>query len=93
MDGSADPVPVCIRCGYLVSFQLQLVTNLSQVTYLNDNGVPLVNNTNNIVITDDGLILNDPAGSFTDGDGVQCQFDDGIRSEIYPINIVIFCKL
>ena len=94
MDGSADPVPVCIRCGYLVSLQLQLVTNLSQVTYLNDNGDPLVNNTNNVVITDDGLILNDPAGSFPDpGDGVQCQFDDGIRSEIYPISIVIFCKL
>ena len=94
MDGSADHVPVCIICGYLNgSFVLQLVTNLSQVSYLDDNGVPLVNNTNNVVITDNGLILNDPAGSFTDGEAVQCIFNDGIESGTYAINIDIFCKL
>ena len=94
MDGSADPVPVCIRCGYFVSLQLlQLVTDLSQVTYNDENGVPLVNNTNNVVITDNGLILNDPAGSFTDGEAVQCLFNDGIQSGTYSIIIDIFCKL
>ena len=93
MDGSADPVPVCIICGYLVSFVLQLVTDPSQVTYSDENGVPLVNNTNNVVITDNGLILNDPAGSFTDEEAIQCQFNDGMQSVTYPIIIDIFCKL
>ena len=93
MDGSADPVPVCIICGYLVSSDLELVTNLSQVTYNDENGVPLVNNINNIVITDNGLILNDPAGSFTDGEAVQCQFNDGNQLRTYAIIIDIFCKL
>ena len=93
VDGSADPVPVCIRCAYIGSLLVR-VTNLSQVTYNDDNGVPLVNNTNNVVITDNGLILNDPAGSFPDpGDGVQCQYDDGIESGTYAIDFDIFCKL
>ena len=92
MDGSADPEPVCIRCGYIGS-TFVVVTDLSQVTYRDQNGVPLVNNTNNVVITDNGLILNDPAGSFTDGEAVRCQFDDGIQSGTYAINIDIFCKL
>ena len=93
VDGSADPVPVCIRCGYFDG-SLVLVTDPSQVTYNNENGVPLLNNTNNVVITDNGLILNDPAGSFPDpGDGAQCQFDDGTQSETYAIIIDIFCKL
>ena len=93
VDGLADPVPVCIRCGYVGS-TFVLVTDPSQVTYNNENGVPLINNTNNVVITDNGLILNDPAGSFPDpGDGVQCQFDDGTQSGTYAIIIDIFCKL
>ena len=89
MDGSADPVSFCIICGYLDTFFPVLVTNPNQVTYLGKNGVPLVNNTNNVVITDNGLILNDPAGSFNDGESIRCRFDNGITNRI---TFNIFCK-
>ena len=46
------------------------------IEYLNSDGVAIMNNTNNIVITDDGLLLQDPLNSFTNGESFQCKFGE-----------------
>ena len=67
---SADPV--CIRCGR----GLTIFTDTDEVTYtLVVDDSPLVNNTNGVSITDEGLILSDPVESFADGTELRCSFN------------------
>ncbi len=92
MDGSpsAATVPVCIRCGYIGS-SVVLVTDPNEVTYV-ANGLNIMNTTDT-VITNNGLLLPDPASSFPEGETITCNFNDGIMSGSYVINIEIFSEL
>ncbi len=91
---SAVPVPVCIRCGYLLNgITLVLVVDLNLVTYVdNTNGQTITMNTTDIIITNNGLILNDPASSFQDGDSITCNYNDGTESGTRVIIIDIFSE-
>ena len=70
------------------------------IEYLNSDGVAIMNNTNNIVITDDGLFLQDPLNSFTNGESFQCKFGDttyeitinhiGKYIEVYTVKTGVF---
>ena len=93
VDGSpsAVPVPVCIRCGYIIT-NVVLVTDPSTVTYTDNNGLDIIMNTTDIMITNNGLLLNDPASSFEDGDSITCNFNDGTMSGSHVISIDIFSE-
>ncbi len=93
MDGSpsAVPVPICIRCGYVTSIAV-LVTDPNNVTYIDDNGMDIMNSTD-VIITNNGLLLPDPVSSFPEGESITCNYDDGIMSGEYAINIEIFGEL
>ena len=93
VDGSpsADTVPVCIRCGYFLSGMIELVTNPNNVTYV-ANGLDIMNTTDTI-ISNNGLLLPDPAGSFPEGETITCNYDNGIMSGSRAINIEIFSEL
>ena len=92
MDGSpsAGTVPICIRCGYFSS-GIVLVTDPNNVTYV-ANAQDIVNTTDTI-ITNNGLLLTDPASSFPEGETIRCNYNDGIMSGSYVINIEIFSEL
>ncbi len=95
MDGSPSAVlvPICIRCGYPVGFTFIPVVDPGLVTYVdNTNGQTITMNTTDIIITNNGLILNDPASSFEDGDSITCNFDDGTMSGSRFISIDIFSE-
>ena len=68
------PDPVCIRCGYLdATFTVVLVTDTDDVTYTTGGNV--IVNTTDISVTDDGLILNNPGNTFSDGTRIVCTFN------------------
>ena len=90
MPPSAVTVPVCIRCGYVTS-TVVLVTDPNNVTYADGDGQTITNSTD-VIITNNGLILNDPLGSFDDGESIICNFDDGTMSGEYDITIKIFSE-
>ena len=100
MDGSpsAVPVPICFRCAacayfsFGVTVNIVLVTDPNLVTYLDNNGVPITMNSTDIMITNNGLLLNDPASSFQDGDSIRCNYNDGFMNGIYDITIDIFSE-
>lgn len=70
VDPTLPADPVCIRCGIYPDFY----TNTSVVTYYH-GGTVLKNNTNGVVITDQGLIIENPALSFNDGDAIRCSIN------------------
>ena len=70
VDTSLPVDPVCIRCGY----QDQLYTDPAIVTYYY-NGAVIVNDTvGGVWVTDEGLIIQDPAVYFDDSDQINCSF-------------------
>ncbi len=89
---SAVPVPICIRCGYSIGINLVIVTDPNNVTYVDGDGQTITNSTD-VIITNNGLILNDPLGSFDDGESIICNsVDDGTMSGEYDITIKIFSE-
>ncbi len=94
MDGSpsAVPVPICIRCGYIAGIIFTPVTDPNEVTYVNSTDLQIITNTTDIIITNNGLLLTDPAGSFQDGDSIRCNFNDGTESGSYDITFDIFSE-
>ena len=95
IDIQVDPFtadPVCIRCGYLdASLTAVLVTDTDDVTY--NTGGNVIVNTTDISVTYDGLILDDPGNTFSDGTAIVCSFNQpGIGSVSRTITIEHFCK-
>ena len=87
----STPDPVCIRCGYLDGFTVVLVTDTDDVTY-NTRGNVIVNTTD-ISVTNDGLILNDPGNTFSDGTSIVCTFNQpGTGQVSRTISIEHLCK-
>ena len=85
------PDPVCIRCGYLDGFTVVLVTDTDAVTY--NTGGNVIVNTTDISVTNDGLILNDPGNTFSDGTTIVCTFNQpGMGSVSRIISIEHLCK-
>ena len=66
VDIIADTDPVCIRCGTFG----QLFTDPDEVDYI-FNGM-IVIDTPGFIITDEGLIVDDPAYTFADGEQGSC---------------------
>ena len=69
----STPDSLCIRCGYLDGATVVLVTDTDNVTY--NTGGNLIVNTTDISVTNDGLILNDPGNTFSDGECIMCTFN------------------
>ena len=69
VDITVDTDPVCIRCGTFV--QLFTDPNHSEVQYIFD-GNTVTSTTPGFNITDEGLIVDDPASTFTDGEQGSC---------------------
>ena len=67
VDTTVDTDPVCIRCGQL----LTLFTDPNEVVYIFD-GNTVTTSTPGFNITDEGLIVDDPASTFTDGEQGTC---------------------
>ena len=67
------PDPVCIRCGYIDNGVVVTVTNTDDVTYTTGGNVII--NTTDISVTNNGLILNDPGNTFSDGTSIVCTFN------------------
>ena len=67
------PDPVCIRCGYLDGITVVLVTDTDDVTY--SFGGNVIVTTTDISVTDDGLILDNPGNTFSDGTSIVCTFN------------------
>ena len=63
----ADTDPVCIRCGTFG----QLFTDPNEVDYI-FNGNTVTSTTPGFNITDEGLIVDDPVNTFTDGEVGNC---------------------
>ena len=89
--GVSTPDPVCIRCGYFDGNTVVLVTDTDDVTY--NTGGNVIVNTTDISVTNDGLILNDPGNTFSDGTYIVCTFNQpGIGSVSRTITIEHLCK-
>ena len=85
------PDPVCIRCGYLNGSTVVLVTDTDDVTYNTRGNV--IENTTDWCVTNDGLILNDPGNTFSDGTSIVCTFNQpGTGQVSRTITIEHFCK-
>ena len=85
------PDPVCKRCGYIAGLIAVLVTDTDDVTY--NTGGNVIVNTTDISVTNDGLILNDPGSTFSDGTSIVCTFNQpGTGQESRTITIEHFCK-
>ena len=85
------PDPVCIRCGYLDGTTVVLVTDTDDVTY--NTGGNVIVNTTDIFVTNDGLILNDPGNTFSDGTSIVCTFNQpGIGPVPRTITFEHLCK-
>ena len=85
------PDPVCIRCGYLDGITAVLVTDTDDVTY--NTGGNVIVNTTDISVTNDGLILNAPGNTFSDGTSIMCTFNQpGMGSVSRTITIEHLCK-
>ena len=67
VDILAHTDPVCIRCGTFI----HLFTDSSLVDYFFD-GMIVTSTTPGFNITDEGLIVEDPANTFTDGEVGNC---------------------
>ena len=67
VDTSVDTDAVCIRCGTIT----QLFTDPNEVDYI-FNGNIVNSTTPGFNITDEGLIVDDPANTFTDGEQGSC---------------------
>ena len=67
VDIVADTDPVCIRCGTFG----QLFTDPNEVQYFFDGNI-VTSTTPGFNITDEGLIVDDPASTFTDGEQGSC---------------------
>ncbi len=68
VDTTVDTDPVCIRCGKLLQ---TLYTDPDEVEYI-FNGNSVTTSTPGFNITDEGLIVDDPANTFTDGEQGTC---------------------
>ena len=87
----STPDPLCIRCGYLDGITVVLVTATDNVTY--NTGGNVIVNTTDISVTNDGLILNDPGNTFSDGNTIVCTFNQpGTGQVSRTITIEHFCK-
>ena len=86
------PDPVCIRCGYFdATFTAVLVTDIDDVTYTTGGNVIVT--TTDISVTNDGLILDDPGNTFSDGTDIVCTFNQpGFGSVSRTITIEHLCK-
>ena len=85
------PDPVCIRCGYLDGFTVVLVTDTDNVTY--HTGENVIVKFTDISVTKNGLILNDPANTFSDGTSIVCRFTPPGSLEVsHNITIEHICK-
>ena len=85
------PDPVCIRCGYLDGSIVVFVTDTDDVTY--SIGGNVIINSTNISVTDDGLILDDPGNTFSDGTSIVCTFNQpGTGQVSRTITFEHFCK-
>ena len=85
------PDPVCIRCGYLTGITVVLVTDTDNVTY--STGGNVIVNTTDISVTNDGLILNDPGNTFSDGTIIMCTFNQpGTGQVSRTVTIEHLCK-
>ena len=67
VDTSVDTDPVCIRCATFG----QLFTDPNLVQYIFDSNA-VTSTTPGFNITDEGLIVDDPANTFTDGEQGSC---------------------
>ena len=67
IDTNADTDPVCIRCGTFG----QLFTDSNEVEYIFDSNT-VTSTTPGFNITDEGLIVDDPANTFTNGEQGSC---------------------
>ncbi len=67
VDTTVDTDPVCIRCGNFGT----LFTDPNEVVYF-FNGMAVTSSTPGFNITDEGLIVDDPASTFTDGEQGTC---------------------
>ena len=67
VDTTVDTDPVCIRCATFG----QLFTDPNEVKYLFD-GNTVTSTTPGFNITDEGLIVDDPANTFSDGEQGSC---------------------
>ena len=85
------PDPICIRCGYVDGSTVVLVTDTDDVTY--STGGNVIVDSTNISVTDDGLILDDPGNTFSDGTSIVCTFNQpGIEQVSRTITIEHLCK-
>ena len=85
------PDPVCIRCGYLDGVTVKLVTDIDDVTY--NTGGNVIVNTTDISVTNEGLILNDPGNTFSDGISIVCTFNQPrMRTVSRTISIEYLCE-
>ena len=67
VDTSVDTDAVCIRCGTFI----QLFTDPNEVQYIFDSNT-VTSTTPGFNITDEGLIVDDPARTFTNGEVGNC---------------------
>ena len=89
--GVSMPDPVCIRCGYLDGIMVVLVTDTDDVTY--NTGGNVIVNTTDISISNDGLILDDPGNTFSDGTSIVCTFNQPGTGQVFrTITIEQLCK-